>query len=170
MRTFSLSWTTSILRPQFRTALAQRMTATRTRVWNRACARRGWLNWDPRSGTQSMKVLGTPVGSTRFVEEVVNKRLEEEAKLRETIPFVPDPAMCGSTLPPHVADSPAIPVRRMCAGTRCRDVASDGHTWHSPATHKRLKWRTTLHLCRLVGAQKMAPAAYWAMDRRAAHD
>ena len=37
-----------------------------------------------------MKVLGTPVGSTQFVEEVVNKRLEEEAKLWEAIPFVPD--------------------------------------------------------------------------------
>ena len=55
-------------RPQLRTALAQRMTASErscmlTQASNftqgrracgigRPCARRGWLNWDPRSGTQ----------------------------------------------------------------------------------------------------------------------
>ena len=37
-----------------------------------------------------VKVLGNPVGSRRFVEEVVQKRLEEEHKLLEAIPPVLD--------------------------------------------------------------------------------
>ena len=42
--------------------------------------------WNP----EGVKVLGTPVGSRRFVEEVVQKRLEEEDKLWEAIPSAPD--------------------------------------------------------------------------------
>ena len=105
----------------------------KTRVWNRASVcpegmvELGPEVWNP----EGVKVLGTLVGSTRFVEEVVNKRLEEEAKLWEAIPTVPDLQAAWQIFmqcaPPHVADSPAIPVRRVCAGARCRDVASDGH-------------------------------------------
>ena len=72
---------------------------------------------------------------TRFVEEVVNKRLEEEAKLWEAIPTVPDLQaawrmllQCAGlrchhmlrTLPPSQSEE--------YAQARCRDVASDGHT------------------------------------------
>ena len=41
-------------------------------------------------------------------------------------------ALCGPTLPPHVADSPAILVRRVCTDTRRRDGVSDGHTVDTP--------------------------------------
>ena len=199
MRTFSLSWTTSILRPQFRTSLAQRVTASErscmlTQASNftqgrracgigRPCARRGWLNpevWNP----EGVKVLGTLAGSTRFVEEVVNKRLEEEAKLWEAIPFVPDLQAKWKIL-------------LQCAGPRCHHMlrilppsqsaeyaqAHDARMLRVMDTllalsgnHKRLKWRTTLHPCRcgwealgLRSAQRMAPAAYWASWADALH-
>ena len=129
----------------------------KTRVWNRSSVcpegmvELGPEVWNP----EGVKVLGTPVGSTRFVEEVVNKRLEEGAKLWEAIPTVPDLQAAWQIL-------------LQCAGPRCHMLrtlppsqseeyaqAHDAgmlrgwtHCWHSPATHKRLKWRTTLHPCR----------------------
>ena len=39
---------------------------------------------------EGVKVLGILVGPRRFVVEVVTKRLEEEDKLWEAIPYVPD--------------------------------------------------------------------------------
>ena len=37
-----------------------------------------------------MKILGTPVGSEQFIEEAVQRRLEEERILWDAIPSVPD--------------------------------------------------------------------------------
>ena len=42
--------------------------------------------WSPRG----VKVLGTPVGSDEFVKEVSDARLEEEHKLWNAIPWIPD--------------------------------------------------------------------------------
>ena len=58
--------------------------------------------WNP----EGVKVLGAPVGSTRFVEEVVNKRLEEEAKLWEAIPDL----------------QAAWQILLQCAGPRCHHM------------------------------------------------
>ena len=66
-----------------------RLHIGKTQVWNRAgvcpegMAELGPEVWNP----EGVKVLGTPVG---FVEEVVTKSLEEEDKLWEAIPSVPD--------------------------------------------------------------------------------
>ena len=82
----------------FTSAVAQRMTASErscmiTQASNFTQGRRpeGMAEFGPEVwNPEGMKVLGILVGSTRFVEEVVNKRLEEEAKLWEAIPFVCD--------------------------------------------------------------------------------
>ena len=42
--------------------------------------------WSPRG----VKVLGTPVGSDEFIREVSDARLEEEHKLWNAIPWIPD--------------------------------------------------------------------------------
>ena len=42
--------------------------------------------WNP----DGVKVLVTPVGSRAFVDAVINKRLREEQKLWDAIPWVPD--------------------------------------------------------------------------------
>ena len=39
---------------------------------------------------EGVKILGTPVGSQRFVQEVVEKRLAEEQRLWDALPTVPD--------------------------------------------------------------------------------
>ena len=41
--------------------------------------------WNP----EGVKVLGTPVGSRAFVDEVINKRLREEHNLWDAIPWSP---------------------------------------------------------------------------------
>ena len=54
-------------------------------------------------GGDGVKVLGTEVGSRRFVEEVVTKRLEEEDNLWEAIPSVPDLQASSCIVLVHVA-------------------------------------------------------------------
>ena len=58
--------------------------------------------WNP----EGVKVLGTPVGSRAFVDEVINKRLREEHKLWDAIPWVPDVQAAWQIL-------------IQCAGPRC---------------------------------------------------
>ena len=61
--------------------------------------------WNP----EGVKVLGTPVGSRAFVDEVINKRLREEQKLWEAIPWVPDLQAGWQIL-------------IQCAGPRCHHI------------------------------------------------
>ena len=41
--------------------------------------------WSP----QGVKVLGTPIGSFEFIKEVSDRRLEEEQRLWDAIPWFP---------------------------------------------------------------------------------
>ena len=88
-----------------------RLHSGKTRVWNRASvcpegmAELGPEVWNP----ESVKVLGTPVGSRAFVDEVINKRLREEQKLWEAIPWVPDLQAGWQIL-------------IQCAGPRCHHI------------------------------------------------
>ena len=98
-----------------------RLHAGKTRVWNREAIcppdiqDLGDEVWNP----EGMKILGTPVGSHHFVEEEVAKRLDEERKLWEAIPCVPDLqcawqifVQCAGPMPSHVADIAAKPITR----------------------------------------------------------
>ena len=58
---------------------------------------------------EGVKVLETPVGPWRFVQEVANKRLEEEGQLWKAIPTVPDLQAAWQIL-------------LHCAGPRCRTL------------------------------------------------
>ena len=58
--------------------------------------------WSP----QGVKVLGTPIGSFEFIKEVSDRRLEEEQRLWDAIPWIPD-LQC------------AWQVLLQCAGPRC---------------------------------------------------
>ena len=61
--------------------------------------------WNP----EGVKILGTPVGSQRFVQEVVEKRLAEEQRLWDAVPKVPDLQAAWQIL-------------LQCAGPRCHHV------------------------------------------------
>ena len=80
----------------------------KTRCWNSAgvcppgIGDLGQDVWSPRG----VKVLGTPVGSEEFVREISDLRLEEEQKLWDAIPWIPD-LQCGWQ------------VLLQCAGPRC---------------------------------------------------
>ena len=80
----------------------------KTRVWNVAGVRSVNLEdlgpdvWNPRR----IKILGTPVGSQEFIQEVCEERLQQERELWEAIPWVPD-LQC------------AWQVLLQCAGPRC---------------------------------------------------
>ena len=73
-----------------------RLHAGKTRVWNKAgicLPNMGDLGpevWN----TEGIKILGTPVGSDAFVQAASEDRLEEERRLWEAIPWVPD-VQCG---------------------------------------------------------------------------
>ena len=75
------------------------------------CALREWRNWDPSEvwNPEGVNLLGTPVGSRAFVDEVLNKRLREEHKLWEAIPWVPDLQAGWQIL-------------IQCAGPRCHHI------------------------------------------------
>ena len=88
-----------------------RLHAGKTRVWNREAIcppdiqEIGDEVWNP----EGIKILGTPVGSHHFVEGEVAKRLDEERKLWEAIPCVPD-LQC------------AWQIFVQCAGPRCHHM------------------------------------------------
>ena len=42
--------------------------------------------WD----LEGIKILGTPIGSEDFVQRVIDRRLEDEAKLWDALTWVPD--------------------------------------------------------------------------------
>ena len=88
-----------------------RLHAGKTRVWNRAsmCPPNvvdlGADVWNP----EGIKILGTPVGSRQFVHEKVMERVEEERRLWEAIPHLPD-LQC------------AWQILLQCAGPRCHHM------------------------------------------------
>ena len=151
----------------------------KTRVWNRASVcpegmvELGPEVWNP----EGVKVLGTPVGSTRFVEELVNKRLEEEAQLWEAIPTVPDLQaawqillQCAGprchhmlwTLPP--SQSPEYAQAHDAGMLRVMDtlLALSGDPQEVELAHNIASLPMRLVGLGLRRAQRMAPAAYWA--------
>ena len=151
----------------------------KTRVWNRASVcPEGMVELGPEVwNSEGVKVLGTPVGSTRFVEEVVNKRLEEEAKLWEAIPTVPDLQaawqillQCAGprchhmlrTLPPSQSEEYA---QAHDAGMlRVMDtlLALSGDPQEVEVAHNIASLPMRLGSLGLRSTQIMAPAAYWA--------
>ena len=58
---------------------------------------------------EGVKVLGTPEDSRAFVDEVINKRLREEHKLWDAIPWVPDLQAAWQIL-------------IQCSGPRCHHI------------------------------------------------
>ena len=85
---------------------------------------------------QGVKVLGTPVGTLEFIEDVTQRRLEEERRLWEAIPSVPD-LQC------------AWQILLQCAGPRCHQllrilppsVSASYATGHDTGMHGGLAWR-----------------------------
>ena len=135
--------------------------------------------WNP----EGVKVLGTPVGSRAFVDEVINKRLREEQKLWEAIPRVPDIQARWQIL-------------IQCAGPRCHHIIrppsqsadyAQGHDEGMKRTmanllgrlpgdvHEQEVARNISSLPMRTGglgirsAQRMAPGAYWASWADALH-
>ena len=164
-----------------------RLHSGNTRVWNRASvcpegmAELGPEVWNP----EGVKVLGTLVGSRAFVDEVINRRLREEQKLWEAIPWVPDFQAGWQIL-------------TQCAGPRCHHIIrtlppsqsadyAQGHDEGMKRTmdnllgglpgevHEQEVARNIASLPMRMGglgirsAQRMAPGAYWASWADALH-
>ena len=151
----------------------------KTRVWNRAGVRPPHMEvlgpevWNE----EGVKILGTPIGSDRFIEAVTEERLTEERRLWDALAWVPDLQSAWQML-------------LQCAGPRChhflRTVPPDqsaryavGHDLGMrramesvlgslPGTKRQKECAhelATLPL-RLGGlglrsARRMAPAAFW---------
>ena len=88
-----------------------RLNIGKTRTWSRGGTRPPDLDdlgedaWDP----EGIKILGTPIGSDDFVQRVLDRRLEDEAKLWTALTWVPD-LQC------------AWQVLLQCAGPRCHHL------------------------------------------------
>ena len=73
----------------------------KTRCWNQSgrcppdMVDLGPEVWSP----QGVKVLGTPIGSFEFIKEVSDRRLEEEQRLWDAIPWIPDLQCAWQVLP-----------------------------------------------------------------------
>ena len=98
-------------RGHLQTQAGIRLHTGKTRVWNRASlCLHGWSSLGPEVWKPAgVKILGTLVGSQRFVEEVVDKRLAEKQRLWDAIPTVPDLQAEWQIL-------------LQCAGPRCHHI------------------------------------------------
>ena len=134
----------------------------------RGCAGLGPEPWQ----TQGLKVLGTPIGTPEM-----NDRIEDERRLWETIPVVPDLqcawqllAKCQPQGQPQFAHHATKLDSRACESARRRHVADSGN---SPATDTRHGGGTGI--CQGVGnlpdedgrvgsqvCNQMRKSAFWA--------
>ena len=67
------------------------------------CALTGCSSSDQMFGACGIKILGTPVGSLEFVARLAQERLDEEEKLWNANPWVPD-LQCGKNPRPTRGD------------------------------------------------------------------
>ena len=102
--------------------------AGKTRVWNRegvcppGVEELGPEVWSPRG----VKILGTPLGSDAFVQEMCEERLQSEQELWDAIPSVPDlqcawqvlTPVCWTPLSPPPPHSSSRPILRICHEAR----------------------------------------------------
>ena len=77
---------------QLWTVAGIRLISGTTRVWNRAgeCPPKMSDLGDEVWNSDGIKVLGTPVGPQHFVQQMVDKRFNEERKLWDALTWVPD--------------------------------------------------------------------------------
>ena len=102
----------------------------------RRCVPQMWWTSELRSGIRrASKILGTPVGSRQLVHEKATERAEEERRLWEAIPHVPD-LQC------------AWQILLQCAGPRCHHMLpptqSEEYAQEHDASMQRTKevpWR-----------------------------
>jgi hypothetical protein len=110
-----------------------RLNEGKTRTWNRAgvcppdMALLGEEVWCPAG----VKVLGTPVGTDAFVEQLVAERLADEQRLWEAIPEVPD-LQCAWQLLLQCAGPRANHLLRTVPPTQVMSYAQrhDNGLWH----------------------------------------
>ena len=149
----------------------------KTRVWNRAGVRPPHMEdlgpevWN----VEGVKILGTPIGSDRFIEAVTEERVTEERRLWDALAWVPDLQSAWQIL-------------LQCAGPRChhflRTVPPDqsaryavGHDLGMrramervlgsfPGTERQKESAHELATLPMrfggLGLRQMAPAAFWA--------
>ena len=170
----------NILADQLWTVAGIRLHSGKTRVWNRAgeCPPNMSDLGDECWNSDGIKVLGTPVGSQHFVQQMVDKRLNEERKLWDALTWVHDLQSAWQIL-------------LQCAGPRCHHFLRTLPPSHSAITPSgtiwacRQRWprccakfqgvmlrkRTLagwpLSPCAMGGmglrsASRMAPGAFWA--------
>ena len=95
---------------------------------------------------QGVKVLGTPIGSFEFIKEVSDRRLEEEQRLWDAIPWIPD-LQCAwqvplrwTQMPPFSEDHANQLLCGVCPWPR------HGHATHDGRCVGRTPWeRGTSH-------------------------
>ena len=103
--------------------------AGKTRIWKRAGIRPPDIDdlgeevWSP----DGVKVLGSPIGTEAFIQSFTDRRLEEERRLWNEIPSVPD-LQCAwqllvqcAGMSPRVDDCAPFPISQVRSRTRRRD-------------------------------------------------
>ena len=96
----------------------------KTRVWNRAGVRPPHMEdlgtevWND----EGVKILGTPIGSDRFIEAVTEKRLTEERRLWDALAWVPDLQSAWQILLQCAGHDATISFVENLAAARARDA------------------------------------------------
>ena len=134
--------------------------------------------WNP----EGIKILGTPVGSRHFVRQKVTERVDEERRLWEAIPHVPD-LQCEWQILLQCAGPRCHHMLRTLPPTQSREYAEE----HDAGMHRTMEVRHASHdqtidaggklatlpmrLGRLGlrSAQRVAPGAFWASWADALH-
>ena len=154
-----------------------RLHQGKTRVWNKSqlqppnVEELGPDVWQPKGIT----VLGTPIGSEDYVREKMNRRVEEERRLWDTIPAVPD-LQCAWQLLLQSANPRANHSLRTMPPSQSVEYARahDEGIWQVVSTlldlrergeHDQARQVATLPMRQGLGlrsASRGAEAAYWA--------
>ena len=108
---------------EFSTRTGIHLHAGKTRVWNQGVCPPGVEELGPEVWSKrGVKILGTPLGSDAFVQEMCEERLQSEQELWNAIPSVARPAFCVagsapvcwtslSPPPPGSASRPILRIR-----------------------------------------------------------
>ena len=153
-----------------------RLHTGKTRVWNRASlcpagvVELGPEVWNP----EGVKILGTPLGSQRFIQEVADKRLAEEQRLWDAIPTVPECAgpRCHHmlrTLPPSQSEVYARGHDSGMERVMRTLLALPGDRHDQEMAHNIASLPMRMGGLGLRRALRIAPGAYWASWADALH-
>ena len=160
----------NLLAEALREHVGIQFNASKSRMWNRTAAHPvGIEDLGPDVWNEDgVNILGTPVGSDRFVEAVTEERLTGEGKLWVALPWVPALPLCVAALaqvcreplPPHPPHDASCQSAQYAAGHGMEMRRAMGNVLGSvPGTAEQ---RASADWLGLRSAVRTAPPAFWA--------